>query len=358
MEDRYSPLFPTNIDRRFTRDREITEEDAERLMVSVLTSKEVMAAADIIRKRLGRPLEDFDIWYKGFKSSKKIDETKLDGIIRQRYPDVASFQRDIPQILKKLGFSDERAAFLADHIIVDPARGAGHAMGAGRRVDKAHLRTRFEKDGMNYKGFNIASHELGHNVEQIFSLHLIDHTLLQGVPNYTFTEAFAFIFQARDLEILGVDEPNPQGEALAALDALWSTFEISGVTLVEMKVWHWLYDHPGAKAAELRQAVIEIAKDVWNRYYAPVIGVRDSVLLAVYSHMIDTDLYLVNYPLGHIIAFQIEEYFRKAPLAAEMERMCRQGCLTPEAWMRGAVGDSVSAAPLLKAASAAIEKLK
>jgi hypothetical protein len=89
-----------------------------------------------------------------------------------------------------------------------------------------------------------------------------------------------------------------------------------------------------------------------------VIGVRDSVLLAVYSHMIDTDLYLVNYPLGHIIAFQIEEYFRKAPLAAEMERMCRQGCLTPEAWMRGAVGDSVSAAPLLKAASAAIEKLK
>ena len=43
-------------------------------------------------------------------------------------------------------------------------------MGAGARGDKPHLRTRVEKDGMDYKGYNIAVHEMGHNVEQMFSL--------------------------------------------------------------------------------------------------------------------------------------------------------------------------------------------
>ena len=80
----------------------------------------------------------------------------------------------------KLGFSQDRAQYLADHIVVDPARGSGHALGAARRADKAHLRTRVEKDGMNYKGFNIAVHELGHNVEQTFSLNDVDSTLLAG----------------------------------------------------------------------------------------------------------------------------------------------------------------------------------
>ncbi len=29
---------------------------------------------------------------------------------------------------------------------------------------------------MNYKGYNIAVHEMEHNVEQVFSLEMIDHT--------------------------------------------------------------------------------------------------------------------------------------------------------------------------------------
>ena len=97
--------------------------------------------------------------------------------------------------------------------MVDPARGSGHAMGAGRRADKAHLRTRVEKDGMNYKGFNIAVHEMGHNVEQTFSLNMIDHTLLQGVPNTAFTEALAFVFQGHDLELLGLSKPDGEDAA-------------------------------------------------------------------------------------------------------------------------------------------------
>ena len=35
-------------------------------------------------------------------------------------------------------------------------------MGAVRRQDRAHLRTRIGAGGMDYKGYNIAVHELGH----------------------------------------------------------------------------------------------------------------------------------------------------------------------------------------------------
>jgi hypothetical protein len=63
---------------------------------------------------------------------------------------------------------------------------------------------------------------------------------------------------------------------------------------------------------ELKQATLTIAKGIWNRYYAPVFNQRDIVLLAVYSHMIDGLLYLPDYPMGHPIAFQIEDQIRKA----------------------------------------------
>ena len=120
-------------------------------------------------------------------------------------------------MLAQLGFSQEKASMLAANIIVDSARGSGHAMGAGRREDKAHLRTRVEKDGMNYKGFNIAVHEMGHNVEQTFSLNTIDHTLLQGVPNNAFTEALAFVFQGYYLELLGLSKPTAGNVAVPTI---------------------------------------------------------------------------------------------------------------------------------------------
>src|SRR6185295_10158752 len=157
-------------------------------------------------------------------------------------------------LLEHLGFSKERAQYLADHIEVDPARGSGHALGAQRRADKSHLRTRVEKEGMNYKGFNIAIHEMGHNVEQTFSLNDIDSTLLEGVPNTAFTEALAFVFQAHDLELLGLAAPDAQSNALRALNDYWATFEIAGVALVDMAVWHWMYAHPNANPSDLKAA--------------------------------------------------------------------------------------------------------
>jgi hypothetical protein len=353
--DPYSPAEPTFPDRRFHLDREIPEREVEALLVSVLRSKEFADAAARVRERLGRPLEPFDIWYDGFKSRGTYGEEHLDGLTKARYPDVAAFQRDLPRILTALGFSPERSAWLADRIAVDPSRGAGHAMGAARREDRAHLRTRFGPDGMDYKGYNIAVHELGHNVEQVLSLNAIDHWWLRGVPNNAFTEALAFVFQDRDLELLGLEPEGAGARHMEALDTLWSTAEIGGVSLVDMRLWRWMYANPEAGPADLRRATLRIAREVWNEYFAPVFGSRDQEILAIYSHMIAFGLYLPDYPLGHVIAFQVAGALREGNFGERFERMCRQGRLTPDAWMRGAVGEPISAAALLSAAREALE---
>ncbi len=356
--DPYVPDAPTLIDRRFKKDRKIPEEEVERLLTSVLSSPLTVKVGKLIEKRLGRKLRPFDIWYNGFKPRGFFKEEELDKIVKGKYPDISAFQNDLSNILKKLGFSEERAKFLSERIVVDPARGSGHAMGAQMREDKAHLRTRVTKEGMNYKGFNIAIHELGHNVEQVFSLNGIDYYFLAGVPNTAFTECFAFLFQNRDLELLGLKKEDPLGKHLHALDTFWMTYEIGGVALVDMKVWRWLYEHPDTTPSQLKEAVITIAKDVWNKFYAPVFKVKDSPILAIYSHMIDSAMYLPDYPLGHIISFQLEKYMEGKNLGEEMERMCKLGSITPKLWMEKAIGSEISTEPLLKATEEALKYIR
>ena len=356
--DAYWPNLPTKMDRRFQRDREISEQQFESLVTAVLANPAAKQIAGLISKRLGRPLQPFDIWYDGFKPRGAMNEAELDRIVGERYPTVDAFQNDLPNILTTLGFTRDKADWLASKITVDPSRGAGHATGAMRRQDNAHLRTRIPDGGMKYKGFNIAIHELGHNVEQVFSLNGMDHYLLHGVPNTAFTEAFAFVFQSRDLDVLGVHKATPEEDRLKVLDVYWSTCEIAAVGLVDVRVWRWMYEHPQATPAELKTAVIEIAQAVWNQYYAPIVGVRDSMILAVYSHMVVYGLYLPDYSLGQLIMFQIERYLNGRNLGEEMQRMCELGRLTPDAWMRAAVGSPVSSQPLIDAAKAALQVVR
>jgi len=355
LADPYSPNAPSLIARRFNEDRQLPEERVQKMFEQVLTSPVVPRIAALIQKRLGRPLEAFDIWYNGFRPKMKYTAAELDAIVAKKYPTPKYFEQDIASLLQKLGFSPDRAKFAAENIVVDPARGSGHAMGAGMRQAKTHLRTRVEKGGMNYKGFNIAVHEMGHNVEQTFSMNAIDYYSLNGVPNTAFTEALAFVFQGRDLELLGLQSADAQAEALKALNDFWATYEICGVSLIDMRAWHWMYDHPQATPAQLRDAVLEIARDVWNRFYAPVFNKKDVVLLAIYSHMINNFLYLPDYPLGHMISFQLEEHMKKAgKVGPEFERVARQGRIAPDLWMKGATGLPVGPESLLAAAEKAL----
>jgi len=354
--DPYFPNEPTLIARKFNIEREIPEARVKSIFENILTSPLVPKMAKLIQKRLGRPLEPFDIWYNGFKPQSKYSEAELDKIVSAKYPTPDAYKADIPNMLLKLGFSKERAEYLAANIIVDPARGSGHAMGAGMKSAHPHLRTRVGKSGMDYKGFNIAVHEMGHNVEQTFSLNMIDHYLLSGVPNTAFTEAIAFVFQAHDLDLLGIMSNDPQAETMKTLNDFWMTYEIAGVGLVDMGVWHWMYDHPDAAPAQLKEAAIEIAKDIWNKYYAPVFGKKDILLLGIYSHMIDSFLYLPDYTIGYLIANQIEEQVKKSgSIGKEIERIVASGSIAPDLWMKNATGSPVSADALLEETEKALK---
>ncbi len=354
----YPPSLRKYIQLNYETKKEVSHAEVEELFVKFLTAPQVKKVAALIRKRLKRDLLPFDIWYNGFGSAGSIPEEKLDTIVRERYPTAAHLKKDLERILLKIGFSTEKAGFLAAHTEVNDARGSGHARGPEMKGDKAYLRTRVPDKGMNYKGYNIAIHEFGHNVEQLISMYDVDYFTLNGVPNTAMTEALAYVFQKRDLYLLGIEAASPDKKHLEVLENFWDTYEMMGVSLIELKVWEWLEQNPDATAATLKGAVLQAAKDVWNRFYAPVLGGKDKFLMAIYSHMVHHPLYLSNYALGHLVDFQMGRYLEGKDLAKEVERIFALGKLTPQLWMKQAVGEELSGEPLLNAVDEALKHIK
>ena len=347
--DAYCPNMPTGIIRNFEGDIEIPAAEIDSLFRSLISSEQVKIVAAKIKNRLGRELRPYDIWYDGFKARSGMDEEALSAETRKRFPDPITYEKKIAGMLTTLGFQKENAEEISRHIVVEPARGSGHAWPCMGHNEPSRLRTRIAPEGMDYKGYNIAVHEMGHNVEEVISLYKMDYYMLHGIPNTGFTETSAFLFQARDLQLLGYGKQTMNRETV--LDQFWGMYEIMGVSLVDMRMWQWLYDHPKATAAELREAVLRIAAEVWNAYYEPVLGEKDCVLLAIYSHMVNSPMYLPNYPIGHIVQFQLEQALAdKEGLAwAEAyERWYRLGRLTPQEWMRQAVNGTLSVQPVLE----------
>jgi len=126
-----------------------------------------------------------------------------------------------------------------------------------------------------------------------------------------------------------------------------------------MAVWHWMYDHLEATPAELKHATVQIAKETWNRYFAPTFGQKDVILLGIYSHMIHSYLYLPDYPIGHLIAFQINEQVKKSgSVGPEFERMVKMGRVAPDLWMKNATGKPVGPEALLAATERALANEK
>lgn len=356
--DPYYPDFPTAIWRAFEMNMEISVEEVEKIFIDYLSSPLTKGVAQLIEKRIGRKLRPYDIWYQGFKPRISLSQEKLDKMISERYKTHKDFEKEIPNILLKLGFTAKMAEHLSGKITVDPSRGAGHAWGPEMRTEKARLRTRVTQDGMDYKGFNVGMHELGHNCEQILTLYNVDYYMLRGVPNTAFTEAWAFVFQARDFDMLGIKEQDANADHLRALDSFWSTREIMAVSLVDIQTWKWLYAHPHASSAELKEAVLDAARKVWNAYYADSYGTRDEIILGIYSHMIAYPLYLSAYPIGHMIEMQMEKQMEGKDFGLEMERICTYGKIIPQQWMRHAVGSPLSAKAVLENVEEALKHIK
>jgi hypothetical protein len=105
----------------------------------------------------------------------------------------------------------------------------------------------------------------------------------------------------------------------------------------------------------LKAATLDIAKNIWNKYYTPVFKKKDILLLAIYSHMIDSFMYLPDYPLGHLIAHEIEEQVKKSgSVGKEVERIVKAGCITPDLWMMNATGSPVNADALFHSTERAL----
>jgi hypothetical protein len=345
--------FGSIIDNKFKLEREIPEEKVVKILTDILSDPVVERVGAYLSKRLGRPLEPQDIYFKSFQSGSTKPPLSFD--IGKKYPDAASLEAAIPGILVRLGFKKDRAKWIGSKIQVDNSRSAGHAAPPGTSFDKARLRVRFDKKGVTEESFNIFMHELGHSVEQVLTSYEMDYKSLWSVPNTAFTEGFAFTFQDKADFILG-RKAGADPDAIV-LQRLWEVYEIAGPSLTEIRFFHWLYEHPEATALDMQKAVRTIGDKVWKDYYARVFGAEGYGLMSVYSHMLWCIFYLADYAMGYVIAYQVRKYLSTRDFAPEMERLCALGSIYPESWMKGAVGQSISAEPMLRDVEKACDRL-
>ncbi|MBL9148000.1 MAG: hypothetical protein JNM94_04835 [Phycisphaerae bacterium] len=355
--DRHYTDYPTAIRRKCELEREIPEREVERVLVELLSSPVRRDLAAFLRTRIGRPLEAFDIYCDEFVQQRPIEE--LDRRVKERIGDGASMERRLPEILMSLGYDAKDAEFFGARIRVEIARGAGHAVRPGVPELPAWLRTSTLEGNLGWDGFDTAMHELGHTLEQVISTHFAPRPALRNVPNTACTEAFAFLYQSLARKALGL--VTPEEERLAfdydSVQTFASACQIAGPSLLELRVWNWIYANPTADAAALRNEVLRVADDIWRTYYEQDFGPDPYRLLAAYQHMLSHPLYLPDYALGHIMSHQIRSFVRSRDLAAETKRICSIGRVTPDLWMRRAVGRGISAAALEADAKAALARL-
>lgn len=346
-------LYGSIIDNKFKLEREISEKKVVRILTDVLAAPEALRVARFVERRLGRPLEAHDIYFKSFQAGAKKPPLRFD--IRRRYPDARALTAAIPGILVRLGFARTRAAWIGAHIQVDNSRSAGHAWGPGTGHDVARLRVRIDRDGVSEEAFATFMHELGHCTEQVLTSYGMDYKSLWGVPNTAFTEGFAFTFQDKADFILG--RTTALDADVTVVQRFWEVFEITGPALTEIRFFHWLYAHPAATAADMHAAIRQIGDAVWAEFYARIFGPDSYGLMSVYSHILWCSFYLADYSLGYVIAYQVRKFLQTRKFAPEMERVCALGSIYPESWMKAAVGQAISAKPLLRDVARACRKL-
>jgi len=355
--DAHHPEHPTAMARKFELHREVPEPEVIRLMTELLDSPVRHELAAFLRRHLGRPLEPFDVYYDEIAETRPAAE--LNAAVRRRFGDEKALEALLPTVLSELGFSRSDAEFLGRHIKVQISRGSGHAMRPALPEFPAWMRTSRLQDELGWDGFDTAMHELGHAVEQVISCHFVPRPSLRGVPNTACTEAFAFLYQSLARRVLGLQDAAEEERSFAidVVQTMLTACQIAGPSLLEVRLWHWLYENPTADAEAARATTLSIAEELWERFYARDFGRDSNHLLAAYQHMINHPLYLADYTLGHVISHQIRSHLRGRDLASETRRICSIGQVTPDLWMRRAVGGPISVEALTRDTAEALRRL-
>ncbi len=332
-------------------------DEIESLIRSFLSDPVIVNAGKLISRRLGRPLQPFDIWYSGFQSQSFFPANMLDSITRTKYPTPASLQNDLPDILYRIGFPVSDASYIGAHAIVRPVVSGGFSDQPPMRGDTAVMTTVFNQHGLDYKAFRISMHELGHVVCGVYTTRDIDNFILADVPTSGLTEGIAEMLAYKNIEALGLKQGNSEEQkALLALATVWYMVDLGGQALNDIETWKWMYAHPGCTPEELKNAVLSISSEIWNKYYSSVFGgTKDQHILSIYNHFITGSLYLYNYFIGDLTMYQLYNAFVPGDLAEGLKKACAEGQTLPELWMENATGEGISLDPLLKNAREAIK---
>jgi hypothetical protein len=355
--DKLFPNGSTVIQRTFE-NANFQPEEVESLIRNFLSDPVIVSVGNLISRRLGRPLQPFDIWYSGFQAQSAFPANTLDSLTRSKYPNPAALQKDIPSILFKMGFSQPEAEYIGQHTIVRPIQSGGYSDQPPMRRDTALMTTVFNTSGLDFKAFRIAMHELGHVVCGVYSTSEIDNFILADVPTSGITEGIAEMMAYKNVEGLGLKHGSSEEQKdMLALATLWYLVDLGGQSLTEIETWKWMYAHPQATPEELQMAVLDISGGIWNKYYSPVFGgIKDQHILSIYNHFITGSLYLYNYFLGDAIMFQLYDAYMPDNLAEGLKKACMEGQTLPELWMKHATGNELSLEPLLKTVREAINK--
>ncbi|MAC18202.1 MAG: hypothetical protein CMJ23_00700 [Phycisphaerae bacterium] len=357
--DAHHPDHPTAIARKFGLEREIPEAEVEQLLVDILSAPVRGDLAGLLSERLGRPLEAHDIYFDDLFETRDADEMNAE--VSRLCKDEHEFEARLPEILRGLGWPADDAEFLGTRVRVEIARGSGHAMRPQLAEYGAWLRTNRLKDQLGWDGFDTAMHELGHNLEQLCSTFFVPRTALRGVPNTACTEAFAFLYQSLAKRVLGIEDEAAAERAHheETIAAMLMTCQIAGPSLVELRTWRQIYELGDACTPEtIRATLLRNAEEVWAEFFQPHYGDDPYHILGAYQHMLGHPLYLADYAIGRTMSHQIRSHMRGRDLAIETKRICSIGSVTPDAWMRKAVGGPLSAEPLVQDCAAAITALR
>jgi hypothetical protein len=346
----------TYITRTFER-ANLTVDETEKIIVDFLESPLSKEVGNLVEKRLKRKLHPFDIWYSGFQEQSYYPAVFLDSLTRARYPDPGSLENNVRDILMKMGFPEEEAIIIGSGVDVHSVVSGGYSDQPPGQGGKALLTTMFGEGGLDYKGYRVAMHELGHVVCGVYSTLDADNFLLAGVPTGGITEGFAEVLAYRNIEGLGLFPYSEQEKKhLLALATYWYLYEMGGNALTEIRTWEWMYNNPDATVNELKNAILGISAGIWNSYFSENFGgTRDCSILSVYNHFISGDLYLFNYFIGGIVSYQLADAFERDELAPGLKESCLEGVTLPELWMQKAVGSGFSLTPLFNGVSSAVE---